>query len=160
VLVSFYDGEPDIDGILIGSDLIPTIDASATGVATVQWDTTDKAGEHTLYIVVDEQEKIDELNEANNTAQKPVEVVTCGDLSGDGESTTYDASLILKSVVGLKDLTPAQIAAADTSGNGDVSAYDATLVLQYSVGLLLEYPALEAKKEFSHPVLQMTPMRK
>ena len=150
VLVSFYDGDPNIDGTLIGSDLIPTIDAPATGVATVEWDTTDKvehpdgdgAGEHTLYVVVDEQEKIDELDETNNVAQKLVEIVICGDLSGNGESTAYDAALILKSVVGLADLTPAQIAAADTSGNGSLSALDSALVLQYSVGLISEYPAL------------------
>ena len=142
VLVSFYDGDPDIDGTLIGSDLIPTIDASATGVATVEWDTTDKAGEHTLHIVVDEQEKIEELDETNNITQKPVEIVTCGDLSDDGVSTAYDASLILQSIVGLTNLTPAQIAAADTSGNDSVSALDAALVLQYSVGLISEYPAL------------------
>ena len=158
VLVSFYDGDPNIDGTLIGSDLIPTIDAPATGVATVEWDTTDKvehpdgdgAGEHTLYVVVDEQEKIDELDETNNVAQKLVEVVICGDLSGNGESTAYDATLILQSVVGLEDLTPAQIAAADTSGNGSVSALDAALILQYSVGLISEYPALEP--------IQVTPM--
>ena len=158
VLVSFYDGDPEAGGILIGSDLIPTIDASATGVATVEWDTTDKVGEHTIYVLVDEQEKIDELDETNNIAQKLVEVVTCGDLSGDGQSTAYDAALILQSVVGLEDLTPAQIAAADTSGNGSVSALDAALVLQKSVGIISEYPALEptqvtpmlAKTGFSH----------
>ncbi|HIE30282.1 TPA: T9SS type A sorting domain-containing protein, partial [Candidatus Poribacteria bacterium] len=142
VLVSFYDGDPEAGGILIGSDLIPTIDASATGIATVEWDTTDEAGEHILYIIADEQEKIDELDETNNVAQKSVEVVICGDLSGNGESTAYDAALILQSVVGLATLTPAQIAAADTSDNGSISALDAALVLQYSVGLISIYPAL------------------
>jgi len=158
VLVSFYDGDPEAGGILIGSDLIPTIYASAMGVATVEWDTTDKVGAHMLYVLVDEQEKIDELDETNNVAQKLVEVVICGDLSGNGESTAYDAALILQSVVGLEDLTPARISAADTSGNGNVSALDAALILQYSVGLISEYPALEptqvtpmlAKTGFSH----------
>lgn len=66
-----------------------------------------------------------------------------GDVSGDGKVTAYDASLVLKYVVGLLDIEPdsEQWRAADVSGNSNINAYDATLILQYCVGLITKFPA-------------------
>jgi hypothetical protein len=81
-----------------------------------------------------------------------------GDVSGNGEITAFDASLILRVVVGtlhLGDTEYLTLYRADVSGNGTVSALDAALVLQYIVGLITEFPcqrpagapALEQSKE-------------
>ena len=81
-----------------------------------------------------------------------------GDVSGNGNVTAYDASLILQVVVGtlhLGDTEYLTLYRADVTGNGVVSALDAALVLQYTVGLIIEFPcqrpvgapALEQSKE-------------
>ncbi len=50
--------------------------------------------------------------------------------------TAFDASLILRHVVGLITLTPYQLIAADVTGNKSVSSLDASYILRYSVGLI------------------------
>ena len=68
---------------------------------------------------------------------------TCGDVSGDGNITAFDAALILQVVVGILNLGDTEyltLERADVTGNGVVSALDAALVLQYTVGLITEFP--------------------
>jgi len=64
-----------------------------------------------------------------------------GDVSGDGNVTAYDASLVLRAVVGLKDLSPDEREAADVTDDGSVTALDAALILQHTVGLIVQFPA-------------------
>jgi len=88
-----------------------------------------------------------------------------GDVSGNGEITAFDASLILRVVVGILKLNDPNypyltLDRADVSGNGTVSALDAALVLQYTVGLITEFPcqkpagapALDAEVESKSPL--------
>ena len=54
--------------------------------------------------------------------------VIFGDASGDRLVTAYDASLVLRFIVGIPgEISPAR---ADVTGNGTVTAYDAALILQ------------------------------
>jgi len=59
-----------------------------------------------------------------------------GDVTGNGEISSYDASLAAQYSIGLVSLTPEAIAAADVTGNDEVSSYDASLIAQYSIGLI------------------------
>ncbi|GIV57475.1 MAG: hypothetical protein KatS3mg042_0388 [Rhodothermaceae bacterium] len=62
---------------------------------------------------------------------------TCGDVSGNGTVSAFDASLILQYNVGI--LPPEQdffSCAADVSGNGTISSFDAAQILQYNVGII------------------------
>ncbi|MCI0495854.1 cohesin domain-containing protein [candidate division KSB1 bacterium] len=52
----------------------------------------------------------------------------------------FDASMILRYVVGLDTLSPYQKVAADVTGNGQVSALDASNILRYAVGLITKFP--------------------
>tara|TARA_Y100000310_G_scaffold60402_1_gene55742 strand:- start:255 stop:3929 length:3675 start_codon:yes stop_codon:yes gene_type:complete len=67
--------------------------------------------------------------------------LSLGDVSQNGEITSYDASLILQYMVGNTDLDAAQLWNADVSGYEGVSAYDASLIQQYMVGLIDIFPA-------------------
>lgn len=58
-----------------------------------------------------------------------------GDLDGDGEITANDALTILRSSVGMADLTPEQNKLADIDGDTEITANDALAVLRYSVGM-------------------------
>jgi len=69
-----------------------------------------------------------------------------GDVSLNGLVQAYDASLILKKVVGLVTFSDKQAQVADVSGNAEISAYDASLVLQYVVGLNAYFPVNKVSK--------------
>jgi len=64
-----------------------------------------------------------------------------GDVSQNGEITSYDAALILQYLVGNTDLDAAQLWNGDVSGLEGTTAYDASLIQQYMVGLIDIFPA-------------------
>jgi hypothetical protein len=74
------------------------------------------------------------------------ELRSTGDVSGDGTISAFDASQILRHVVGLTTLSGEALQVADVSGDGTVTAYDAALILQFSVGLIDKFPADEEGK--------------
>jgi len=63
-----------------------------------------------------------------------------GDVSLNGTVQAFDASKVLKHVVGSEILSALQLSVADVSGAGGVTAMDASLILQYSVGLITSFP--------------------
>jgi len=69
--VKFYDGNPNDGGILIGSDTI-NVSALWVGIAQANW--TASAGEHNIYVVVDPDDLVAEINESNNVANKTINV--------------------------------------------------------------------------------------
>lgn len=62
----------------------------------------------------------------------PITVVKCGDVNGDGEINTVDASYILMRLVGNAPSDFVE-AAADVDGDGEISTVDATRILQMLV---------------------------
>ena len=64
-----------------------------------------------------------------------------GDVSLNGSVQAFDASKVLKYIVGSETLNTTQLNVADVSGDGNILAYDASLILQYSVGLISSFPA-------------------
>jgi len=70
------------------------------------------------------------------TANFSSDDVVLGDVTGNGEITSYDASLAAQYSIRLIDMEPDQIQAADVTGNGEVSSYDASLIAQYAIGLI------------------------
>ena len=75
-------------------------------------------------------------NEASATLQ-----IRYGDVSNDGSISPYDASLILQSVAGLKELDSNEFEKADVTNDGKVTAFDAAIVMHYIVGLIDKFPA-------------------
>jgi len=68
-----------------------------------------------------------------------------GDVNGDCNITAYDASLVLKVVVGFITMGDPNypyltLEIADVTDDGNVTAYDAALILQRSVGLIVLFP--------------------
>jgi len=64
-----------------------------------------------------------------------------GDVSLNGEISSYDASLILQYLVGNTGLSTIQLWNGDVSGLEGTTAYDASLIQQYMVGLIEIFPA-------------------
>ena len=75
------------------------------------------------------------------TDEEPLEA-SCqqrGDVNGDGEVNSVDASLILQLNAGLIASLPCQ-EAADVNGDGAVTTVDAALILQLNAGLIESFP--------------------
>jgi hypothetical protein len=58
----------------------------------------------------------------------------------EGAITAYDASLVLRNVVHLIQLSICQMMSGDVTGNCEVSAYDASYILRYVVGEISQFP--------------------
>jgi hypothetical protein len=63
-----------------------------------------------------------------------------GDVDLNGIVQAYDASLVLKHLVGLDTLDHCQLSNADVTGDASVSAADARSILRYVVGLVPAFP--------------------
>ncbi len=75
------------------------------------------------------------------TDEEPLEA-SCqqrGDVNGDGEVNSVDASLILQLNAGLIASLPCQ-EAADVNGDGAVTTEDAALILQFTAGFIESFP--------------------
>jgi hypothetical protein len=66
--------------------------------------------------------------------------VAYGDLNSDGKIDVSDAILLLRSIVGLVQLTPAQEQCADVNEDGVVNVADAIAILRHIVGLVDQFP--------------------
>lgn len=62
-----------------------------------------------------------------------------GDIAA-GVVSHFDASMVLRSIVGGLTLTADQKIAADADGNGNVQAFDGALILQYVTGIITQLP--------------------
>lgn len=67
--------------------------------------------------------------------EEPEIIGNYGDIDGDGEITANDALTILRSSVGMANLTPEQNKLADVDSDTEITANDALAVLRYSVGM-------------------------
>ena len=62
-----------------------------------------------------------------------------GDIDGDGEITSNDALMILRSSVGAFELTQSQKSAADTDSDREITSNDALKVLRFSIGAIISF---------------------
>jgi hypothetical protein len=58
-----------------------------------------------------------------------------GDVNCDGTVTAADASLLLRYLVGLAEITPQGLINAEVTGDSSLTSADASLILRYIVGL-------------------------
>lgn len=65
-----------------------------------------------------------------------------GDVSGNGQITAFDASLVLQHDVEMITLNPVQRLTANVNGDTIVNAFDASYILRYVVGLISGFPGL------------------
>ncbi|MEK9149306.1 MAG: CARDB domain-containing protein [Candidatus Desantisbacteria bacterium] len=64
ILIKCFDGDPK-EGLLIGSQTISVVKASSTYLFIINWRAT-PAGSHTIYVIADPEDIIEEENETNN----------------------------------------------------------------------------------------------
>ncbi|WP_035058652.1 CARDB domain-containing protein [Andreprevotia chitinilytica] len=70
VVVRAYDGDPAVGGTLIGSNTVPTIAPQATLQTSFNWAPASTLAAHTLFVVVDPDNQIEESDKTNNSASR------------------------------------------------------------------------------------------
>lgn len=63
-----------------------------------------------------------------------------GDVNGDGQIDSVDVILILRSSIGLENLTHEQQIRADVNGDGTIDSRDGTLILRRIINLISSFP--------------------
>lgn len=80
--IAFYDGDPAVDGTLIGAYFVESLDAGATLPAqVVEWNTTGSLGDKTIFVFADASSAIFESNKDNNKQTAPATVKMKPDLA-------------------------------------------------------------------------------
>jgi len=93
------------------------------------------------------------------TYQDLIEIdIVYGDVSFNTNVQAYDATIILRHVVGLETLDSLQLEVGDVSLDLTISALDASYVLQYVVGLIDDLPFLPIQTQISTGDLTMEDM--
>ena len=65
---------------------------------------------------------------------------TIGDVDGNNNINSTDATMVLQSYAGIITFTDNQNALADVDGDNSVTSTDATLILQFYAGIISEFP--------------------
>lgn len=72
----------------------------------------------------------------NGYSIEPLDLILYGDVNLDGIVNAADATVVLRSVVGMNTLSETQLLAADVNYDGKVDAADAAMILRYVVGMV------------------------
>jgi len=75
VEVSFYQGDPEAGGALIGTGATPPLPANGAVTTTVSWAPLPPAGTYALYAVIDPTDAVAEDSETNNVISRTVTVL-------------------------------------------------------------------------------------
>lgn len=124
VNLSFYDGDPQNGGTLIGAKAILDIDSGATAFVEMPWDTFGQSGINYVHVVIDPYNVIAESNENNNSTlvsvdvtppSKPDLAITSSDIAFSSANPNEGELLTINATVHNLGLEV---------GNVDVSLYD------------------------------------
>ena len=114
--------------------------------------------------VVIEYVQMDELDDHIDVMNGGVELydLDWGDVSQNGEISGFDASLILKHLVGMEELDELQLTVADVTQDNTISALDASAIAQYVVNMIDELPvanmdAMTGRGNFYFEELSLVP---
>ncbi len=90
ITVNFYKGTPGVDGVLIGNNIIPVINAGESSIAKITWSNIQDAGEKLIYIKVDPDKLIDEFNKADNDTFSKITILSYTDLAVSTNSIDFN----------------------------------------------------------------------
>ena len=105
VEVSFYDGNPDNGGQLIGNDSIEELGPGVSQSVSVSWPLNGNIANHRVYARVSTSSAITDPNSGNNTISRPISVYYINDFQHDEDmySLENNKSKLKYTSEGLKD---------------------------------------------------------
>jgi flagellar hook assembly protein FlgD len=128
IKVNFYKGTPGVDGVLIGSQTIPYLNAGDSGTVSIDWTNIVESGETIIYIKVDPDSPITEISKDDNDAFTILKILNLPDLAISSNAITFtppapkDSDMVSIQVT-IKNL------GEQTASNVPVNAYEGSTVL-------------------------------
>ena len=92
VMVHLYLGVPGADGVLIGSQTIPVLEAGSSTQVSFDWQNIAACGEKILYVQVDPHNLFSEITREDNDAFTAVTILSIPDLAISANSITFSPS--------------------------------------------------------------------
>ncbi len=89
VTVNFYRGVPGADGMLLGSQIIPSLNAGSAIRVSMDWMNILESGEKIIYVKVDPENQIREGSEGDNEAFATLSILSLPDLAISTPSITF-----------------------------------------------------------------------
>ena len=93
ILLEFYDGNPNIDGVLLDSIIIPSLDIGQKTSFSYNW-IEPPPGIHKVFAIIDRQNAIDESDETNNLLYQELMVLNLPDLTISEPEFAYTTDYI------------------------------------------------------------------
>jgi len=81
IVVNFFKGDPGVDGVLLGSQTISSLDAGKGSTVSVTWSNISESGERIIYVRVDPDNQIAEIREDDNDAFVTLKILSLPDLA-------------------------------------------------------------------------------
>jgi subtilase family serine protease len=92
VKVNFHKGTPGVDGVLLGSKIIPSLNAGESRSVSIDWLNIMESGERIIYVQVDPENQITEIKEDDNSAFVTFKILSLPDLTLSTNSITFNPS--------------------------------------------------------------------
>ena len=89
IQVNFYRGTPDADGLLIGSRVIPSLNAGASVTVSADWTGIMESGEKIISVKIDSDNRVKEIREDDNDAFTTLKILSLPDLSVSTNSIDF-----------------------------------------------------------------------
>ena len=126
-VLRIYDGDPAAGGVASGPDIpLPPLAAGQSSAVRTLWDTSGKAGSHTLFLVLDPDHQVEELSRADDVTTLAVTVAPAA-VAADLELRDGDIAVSPAHPTTL----PAQLAISATVRNIGQTAVPAVKVRLY-----------------------------
>lgn len=93
VVVNFYKGVPDVDGILLGSQSLSLLAEGESANVVFDWINIMEAGERVIYIQVDPDNLVQEIREDDNSAFTTLQILSLPDLAVSTNSLSFDPAV-------------------------------------------------------------------
>ncbi|MEM7828181.1 MAG: CARDB domain-containing protein, partial [Candidatus Aenigmatarchaeota archaeon] len=81
ITVNFYKGVPRVDGVLLGSQTIPSLNPGESSKVSIDWTDIMDSGERIIYVEVDPADQIKEISEDDNDTFDILKILSLPDLA-------------------------------------------------------------------------------
>jgi Tol biopolymer transport system component/subtilase family serine protease len=81
VVVNCYKGDPAVDGVLLGSRTISSLEPGNSNIVSMNWNNIGESGERVIYVKVDPENQVAEIRDDDNDAFVTLKILSLPDLA-------------------------------------------------------------------------------
>lgn len=89
ITVEFYVGVPGVDGVLFGSQVIPSLNATESSTVGIDWQNIPEPGEKVITVVIDPANSVPEIAEDDNSSFVTLPILNLPDFAVNTSAITF-----------------------------------------------------------------------